>query len=101
MQKTIVSLPEIIIVNPFRWHEMDIPSHISRGSILSDVLNGISSYETTKVYTDTSGINPDEEIEYNPEQDSRLDKFDAVELGFEAIEDALDSQKSNPLEKNE
>lgn len=87
---------KIPAVQPFLYNVDDIPAHCSRGVILSDVLSGVSSYETTKIFTDTSGVDPNEEIDYSPESDPRLDKFDAVELGFSVIEEELDKHKGAP-----
>lgn len=63
--------------------------HVSRGDILSDVLDGLASYDSMAVVTDLTPAQGDAPIDYDPNSDQRLDKFDAVELGFDAMDRAL------------
>lgn len=68
---------------------------IPRGVILSGVLNGTASYEAIRVVTDASGVDDTTQIEYDPNADQRLDRFDALEMGYEAM-DAPDSSPDTP-----
>lgn len=70
---------------PFDVVCCDIP-HVSRGVILSGVLNGVAGYDSVPVMTDTPVSVSEPDIDYNPENDQRLDRFDAVEMGIEAID---------------
>lgn len=60
--------------------------YASRGTILSGVLDGAASYEVTSVMTDLQP-GDDSNIEYVPEHDCRVDKFDALAMGVSASED--------------
>lgn len=74
-------------------------THFHRGNILSGVLRGECSYEQVKVYSDLSPGDDGTAIEYDPEFDSRLDKFDAVELGFEYAENERRRQEESLSEE--
>lgn len=64
-----------------------IIQHVSRGVILSGVLQGTAGYDSVPVMTDTPVSDSEPDIDYNPETDQRLDRFDAVEMGIEAIDE--------------
>lgn len=74
---------------------------MSRGLILAGVLDGTSSYSSVGVFTDTSSNDLDEPIEYDANLDSRLDKFDARELGIEYNEsEEVKSPSGEASERN-
>lgn len=75
-------------------------THYHRGDILSGVLAGQANYEVARVYSDLSP-GDDSEIEYDPEFDSRLDKFDAVEVGLRALNNMSNGNGSNIKSKDE
>lgn len=63
--------------------------HIPRGVILAGVLNGVAGYDSVPVITDTPCCDNEPAIDYNPETDQRLDRFDAIEMGIEAIDEKI------------
>lgn len=79
----------------------DDPEFVSRGVVLAACLSGEASYDTIKPFTDIPSDDDTQFIEYTPECDSRLDKFDGVEFGYKMIDNALDSKKPNPREEKE
>lgn len=75
----------------------------SRGEILVSVLEGTCSTQTQAIRTD-SDSNPDSPIDYHPDGDSRLDRFDGLELGYGLMDNALDERrtsKENSTEEKE
>lgn len=77
------------------------PLYVTRGQVLIGVLDGSESIETTKVYTDTSNTDIEAEIGYQPELDSRIDKFDALEYGYELLDTASGSSAKQESEEKE
>lgn len=69
--------------------EQPVIAHVSRGTILSGVLNGLCGYDSIPVLCDTPVSDAEPDIDYNPETDQRLDRFDAVEMGVEAIDEKV------------
>lgn len=61
--------------------------YVSRGVILSGVLRGTAGYDSIPVMTDTPVSDSEPDIDYNPESDQRLDRFDAIEMGIDAIDE--------------
>lgn len=83
-----------------------IVPHISRGIILSGVLSGTCGYDSVPVLVDAPPGVGEPEIDYDPSNDQRLDRFDAVELGIDAIDKATPeslpyNRKDPGVEKNE
>lgn len=64
----------------------DPPAHVSRGTLLALCLSGDASYEVVKPICDEYSGDDQAEIDYTPDGDFRLDKFDAVEYGFSMID---------------
>lgn len=64
----------------------EVLPHVSRGVILSGVLQGTAGYDSVPVMTDTPVSDSEPDIDYNPETDQRLDRFDAVEMGIDEID---------------
>lgn len=82
--------------------EQPIVPHVSRGSILAGVLNGVCGYDSIPVLSDSSVSDVEPDIDYNPETDQRLDRFDAVEMGVEAIDEKVPTPgPGGDLEKKE
>lgn len=76
--------------------------HISRGVILSGVLDGTANYEAITPYTDGDSGALDSDVEYDPNADQRLDKFDALEEGYQAIDNHdVKTMDTQPVEKKE
>lgn len=65
----------------------EVRPFVSRGQILSGVLNGTCGYDSVPIMTDTPVSESEPNIDYDPANDQRLDRFDAVEMGIEAIDD--------------
>lgn len=81
-------------------------AHVPRGVILSGVLQGTAGYDSVPVMTDTPVTDSEPDIDYNPETDQRLDRFDAVEMGIDAIDKETPTRLpsgvvSSPGEKKE
>lgn len=84
--------------------EMSDPTpHVSRGQILSGVLSGTCSYESIPVLTDAPVSSNEPDIDYDPANDQRIDRFDAVEMGIEEIDSKTPEPRpdSSAVEKNE
>lgn len=77
------------------------PLYVTRGQVLIGVLDGSESTEITKVYTDTSSTDIEAEISYQPELDSRIDKFDALEYGYELLDSSSKSSTTQETEEKE
>lgn len=74
--------------------------HYHRGDILSGVLAGQANFEVARIYSDLSpGDNGD--IEYDPEFDSRLDRFDGVEFGLRSMESQLEAKSKRKKDEEE
>ena len=81
----------------------DRPDYVSRGYRILAVLNGSGTVDVlqgrpdVKVDADDFAkgekFNPD--IDFDPNAYSRMDKFDALEVGQELIDSELDRPKSN------
>ncbi|UPW41686.1 hypothetical protein [Peromfec virus RodF8_20] len=65
----------------------------SRGEVLVSVLNGTCSTQVQAIQADTDN-NPDSPIDYHPDGDCRLDRFDGLELGYGLMDQALDEHPS-------
>ena len=86
----------------------DRPQYISRGYRILAVLNGSGEAEVLPgrpdVQADASDFakgekfNPD--IDFDPNAYSRMDKFDALEIGQELIDSEIDSKKSKSTSKS-
>lgn len=72
--------------------ERPMVAHVSRGTILSGVLQGTCGYESVPVMTDTPASDVEPAIDYDPANDQRLDKFDAIEMGIEEIDKRTPTQ---------
>lgn len=80
----------------------DRPEYISRGYRIMAVLNGSGTAEVlpgrpdvqvdAKDFAKGEKFNPD--IDFDPNAYSRMDKFDALEVGQELIDSEIDRQKS-------
>lgn len=67
----------------------------SRGDVIDKVLDGGEPPETLPVYVDSPEINPDAQLPYDPIQDCRLDKFDAMEMLAKDIDDKVVKSSSD------
>ncbi len=78
----------------------DLPAYVSRGQRILSVLQGDGTFEIIpgrpdSPFTGSDSTNPekvDPSIDFDPNSYSRIDKFDAVELGQELIDSELDSR---------
>lgn len=85
------------------WLVEDAPEYVSRGERILSVLDGTGSVDLLPGRPDVEATQSDWDKgeKYNPDLDfdansySRMDKFDAVEVGQELIDSALDSSKSS------
>lgn len=75
--------------------------HVSRGTILSGVLDGTCGYDSIPVMTDTPVSVNEPDIDYDPANDQRLDRFDAVEMGIEEIDSKTPESSPVASEKKE
>lgn len=100
MTNESIKVEQLPVVLPFE----ECFVHIPRGVILSGVLDGTASYDVITPYTDGDSGNLDSSVEYDPNSDQRLDKFDALEEGYQTI-DAYDSaaggSENHSVEKKE
>lgn len=81
----------------------DRPEYISRGYRIMAVLNGSGTAEVlpgrpdvqvdAKDFSKGEKFNPD--IDFDPNAYSRMDKFDALEVGQELIDSEIDRAKSS------
>lgn len=85
------------VFHPLYMPEIDPNPCVSRGRVLSGVLNGLAGYDSIPVLSDCAPNDPDSDIEYDPSSDQRLDRFDGVELGVEVMDEAT----SPSVEKKE
>lgn len=77
----------------FPWSEEETSIHVPRGVQITGVLDGQGSFVTVGTFSDLpEGDSPDN-IEYDPEHDSRLDKFDAVEFATSRMEKELEAKR--------
>ncbi|UPW42006.1 hypothetical protein [Dipodfec virus RodF1_38] len=76
-----------LIDNP--THQASIPVHYPRGACLLGVLSGDIKCEYVKGFSDIPEDNSDIDIEYDPRSDTRLDKFDGVEFGFDLMDGSV------------
>lgn len=91
------------LFSPIFMPEVDTVPCVSRGQVLSGVLNGVAGYDSIPILADCAPGDIDSDIDYDPSNDQRLDRFDGVELGVEAMDDAVaaSAQKASSAEKKE
>lgn len=85
------------------WILEDTPQYVSRGQRIMSVLDGSGSVEVLPGRPDVevSQSDWDKGEKYNPELDfdpnafSRMDKFDALEVGQHLIDSQLDSKPNS------
>lgn len=65
---------------------------VTRGEILSGVLDGTCGYDSIPVVTDAPVSGSEPAIDYDPEADQRLDRFDGVEMGISEMDEKTPSQ---------
>lgn len=76
----------------FQDMENDDRPAISRGVLLANVLDGQGHVPTLGCYSDLpEGQNPDD-IDFDPENASRLDKFDGLEYATERMEGEIEKR---------
>lgn len=89
----------------------DLPEYVSRGQRIRSVLEGSGSVEILPGRPDvqaarsdwSKGEKYDPDIDFDPNSYSRMDKFDALEVGQELIDRNLDlhaSQASSASDSN-
>lgn len=98
MKSILISFNDPIVPD-----QPDPVPHVSRGQILSGVLSGTCGYDSIPVLTDAPVSANEPDIDYDPANDQRLDRFDAVEMGIEAIDSKTPepAPSSAGAEKNE
>lgn len=85
------------------WLIEDAPEYVSRGQRILSVLDGTGSVDLLPGRPDVEANQSDwdkgekynPELEFDPNSYSRMDKFDAVEVGQELIDSSLDSSDSS------
>ena len=87
---------------PLDWMLEDSEAYVSRGERIMSVLDGSGSFDLLPGRPDVEasqsdwdqGDHFDPDIDFDPNSFSRMDKFDALEVGQELIDSALDSGKN-------
>ena len=84
----------------------DLPEYVSRGQRIRSVLDGSGNVEILPGRPDvqagqsdwSKGEKYDPDIDFDPNSYSRMDKFDALEVGQELIDRNLDSRAAQASE---
>lgn len=74
--------------------DCDAVFHVSRGTSINNVLNGSGHFETVQHYSDAADGAGDDNLEYDPENDFRLDKFDGLEYATQRMENELEAKRN-------
>lgn len=86
------------------WLIEDAPQYISRGARIRSVLDGSGAVDLLPGRPDVEATardwdkreKYDPEIDFDPNAYSRMDKFDALEVGQELIDSQLDAPAKSP-----
>lgn len=85
------------------WMLEDAPQYVSRGQRIMSVLDGSGSIDLLPGRPDVEasqsdwdkGDKYDPELQFDPNSFSRIDKFDALEVGQHLIDSQLDQQQGS------
>lgn len=90
------------------WMLEDPPQYISRGQRIMSVLDGSGSIDLLPGRPDVvatqsdwdKGEKYDPDLDFDPNAFSRIDKFDALEVGQHLIDSQLDSKSSSSSDQS-